>query len=71
MRTDYTVESRFDGTSPIAVYFDKNTYDLELRPREYVVPAVLCEQGKVLTDITYITEYTFLPTNRGRTPEPF
>ena len=60
MRTDETINSRFDGASPIAVYFDKNTHNLELRLREYVVPDVLCEQGKGpyivhpqnLTDIT-------------------
>ena len=57
VRTDETIDSRFRD-EPLAVYFDKNTYDLELRPREYVVPAVLCEQGTVLNHFTGITQYT-------------
>ena len=66
MRTDETINSRFRA-EPLAVYFDKNTYNLELRSHKYVVPAVLCKQGKVLTDITGITQYTytFLLKNRG------
>ena len=55
VRTDYTIDSSHVGDDPLAVYFDKNTYNLELRSHEYVVPAVLCEEGKIFTDIA---EYT-------------
>ena len=60
VRTDYIINSRQVGADPVAVYYLKNTYNLELRSHEYVVPAVLCEQGKILTDITGYIHWSLL-----------
>ena len=55
---------------PFIVAYDGNTFNLVPKDLEYVAPAILCEQGKVLIDIIEHT-YTFLLTLHGTPPGPY
>ena len=69
--THWTIFHTIDLYGIQAIYFDKNTYRLQLVPRDYIFPAVLCEHGKSLiillcTPMWTLTSHTQVLTDIKR-----